>query len=305
MTALADAHPARRQRRALLLLAVPVLLFGITWPVSKVALQDATPLWFAADRAILSTGAAFALVIVLRQWRRPTREDLPIILSVGILQLAAYFALTGLGLSFVPAGRSVVLSSITTLWLVPLALLTGEPIPPLRWLGVAAGLIGIITLANPWSLDWREPGIAIGHGVLVLAALCWALAIRHAGRHAWHLSPLQALLWQMLVASALLVPLAALADPRGGVGRTLPALGGLFYVGVIAGPLATWAAVIVARDLPSVVSSLGFLGIPALGLILSTTLLGESMTWSLALGSALIGCGVALAILARPTPAHS
>jgi drug/metabolite transporter (DMT)-like permease len=56
----------------------------------------------------------------------------------------------------------------------------------------------------------------------------------------------------------------------------------------------------VARDLPSVVSSLGFLGIPALGLILSTTLLGEPLTWSLALGSALIGCGVALAILARP-----
>jgi len=47
------------------------------------------------------------------------------------------------------------------------------------------------------------------------------------------------------------------------------------------------------------VSSLGFLGIPALGLILSTTLLGEQLTWSLALGSALIGLGVVLAVIRR------
>src|SRR5205814_1826033 len=101
--------------------------------------------------------------------------------------------------------------------------------------------------------------------------------------------------WQMLVASALLVPLAAVLDPAGRIEPNLPALGGLFYVGVLAGPLATWAAVSVARDLPSVVSSLGFLGIPALGLILSTPLLGEHLTWSLAAGSVLIGLRVVLA----------
>lgn len=300
MTTPAEAQAAHRQRRAISLLAVPIVLFGSSWPVNKLALQDATPLWFATGRVLLSTGIAFALVLALRLWRWPARQDLPIILSVGVLQLAAFFALTNLGLDFLPAGRSVVLSSITTLWLVPLALLTGERIPPLRWLGVAVGLSGILALTNPWSLDWHAPGIAIGHGLLVLAALCWALAILHARRHRWRLSPLQTLPWQMLVASTLLVPLAALADPHGSVGWTMSSVGGLFYLGVVAGPLASWASVSVARDLPSVVSSLGFLGIPALGLILSTTLLGEPLTWSLALGSALIGCGVALAILARP-----
>jgi drug/metabolite transporter (DMT)-like permease len=299
MTASADNQSARRQRRAILLIAVPVVLFGFGWPVNKIALEFATPLWFAAGRAILSAAMSFAIVLALGQWRRPAWQDLPIILSVGVLQLASFFALTNLGLYFLPAGRSIVLSSVTTLWLVPLALLVGERIPPLRWLGVAAGLAGILALANPWSLDWQAPGIAFGHGTLLLAALCWAIAILHARRHVWRLTPLQVLPWQMLVATVLLVTIAALADPAGGIEWTLPAIGGLVYVGAVAGPLASWAAVTVARDLPSVVSSLGFLAIPALGLFLSTTLLGEPLTWSLGIGSTLIGTGVVLAVLAR------
>jgi drug/metabolite transporter (DMT)-like permease len=51
--------------------------------------------------------------------------------------------------------------------------------------------------------------------------------------------------------------------------------------------------------LPTVVSSLGFLGIPALGLVISTLALGEPMSWPLAIGAVLIGAGVALATVAR------
>ncbi len=252
----------------------------------------------------------FLLLAALRQLRRPTRRDLPIILTVGLLQLALFFALTNEALAHLPAGRSVVLSSTTTLWLVPVTLLTGERIPPLRWAGVIAGLAGILTLANPWSLDWRDPGVAIGHGYLLLAALAWACAIIHARRHQWHLSPLQVLPWQMLVAALTLVPLAFLLDPDGRIELSAAVLGGFLYVAVLSGPLASWTAILVARDLPTVVSSLGFLGIPALGLLLSTTLLGERLTWSLGVGAALIFSGVALAILARapvnpPPPASA
>jgi len=288
-----------QQRRALFLLAVPVLLFGSGWPVNKLALAGTSPLWFATGRVILSALVSFALVVMMRQFRWPKRPDLAIILSVGLLQLGLFFALTNEGLSLVPAGRSAVLSSTTTLWLVPLALLAGEPIPKLRWGGVALGLAGIVVLANPWSLDWRAPGVALGHGFLLLAALSWSVAIFHTRHHSWRLTPLQVLPWQMLVASLFLLGLAALFDPGGRLAPSIVTLGGLFYVGAIAGPLATWAALIASRDLPTVVSSLGFLGIPALGLMLSTTLLGEPMTWSLGGGAGLIVAGVALATLAR------
>ena len=287
------------QRRALLLLAVPVVLFGVAWPVNKVALAGFPPLWFAAARSVLGTAVAGAMLLALRQWRLPSRRDFPIIVSVGLLQLALFFAFTNLALSFLPAGRSVVLANTTTLWLVPLALIAGEPIPPLRWAGAAAGVAGILVLANPWSLDWNDPGIALGHGFLLLAALGWAVAIFHARHHRWELSPLQVLPWQMLMAALVLVPLALLSNPLPRIEPSFRVWGGLFYIGVIAGPLASWAAVIVARDLPTIASSVGFLGIPALGLVLSTAFLGESLTWSLALGALLIGAGVIAATARR------
>ena len=299
MPELSERRAASKQRRALLVLLFPVVLFGVAWPVNKVALAGIPPLWFAATRTVISATVATLMLVALRQWRLPTRRDLPIIVSVGLLQLALYFALTNEALSFLPAGRSVVLSSTTTLWLVPLALLAGEPIPPLRWAGVTAGLAGILVLANPWSLDWREPDVAVGHLFLLLAALCWAGAIFHARHHRWELSPLQVLPWQMLAAAAVLVPLALLGDPEPRIEPSLRVWGGLFYIGVIAGPLASWAAVIVARDLPTVASSVGFLGIPALGLALSTAFLGETLTWSLASGALLIGAGVVAATAGR------
>ena len=107
-------------------LALVVLIFGTSWPLLKSGIQaGATPIWFAAARACCSTLSAFAFVGALGLLRWPTRRDWPIILSNGILQLALFFALGNLALRYIPAGRSAVLAYTTTLWLVPLEVLTG------------------------------------------------------------------------------------------------------------------------------------------------------------------------------------
>jgi len=57
--------------------------------------------------------------------------------------------------------------------------------------------------------------------------------------------------------------------------------------------------VFVARALPVLVSSLGFLGVPVVSVALSVFLLGEALTLSLVLGGGLILAGLASAALAR------
>jgi drug/metabolite transporter (DMT)-like permease len=184
------------------------------------------------------------------------------------------------------------------LWLVPLALVTGEAVPSQRWLGVAAGLVGIVVLADPLQQDWHAGGILLGHALLLGAALSWALAIFHARRHAWHLTPLQALPWQMLLAALLLTAMAALLEPDGHIERSGNVLLTLAYLGIV-GPAGAWAATSVARALPILVSSLGFLGVPVLGLVISTLWMGEQVTPALLAGTALIGFGLVLVMTAR------
>ena len=287
-------------RLAWLQLALAVVLFGFSWPILKMTLAAATPVWMAAARAGLSCIAAFVLLGGMRRLAWPARADWPIILSVGLLQLTCFFAFANLGLQFLPAGRSGVLAYTTMLWMVPFSLIAGERV---GWRGIAGtvlGLAGIVVLVDPLRFDWSQRSILYGHVWLLAGGLTWALAIFHSRRHRWRQSPLQVLPWQMAVAAVCLWAFALVFEPNGHLDFGQPVLWwGLLYIGVLAGPTATWAAVSVARALPPITGSLGMLGVPLLGIASSVVLMGEPVTLSLALGTALVIAGVAIVLLDR------
>ncbi|MCK6453745.1 MAG: DMT family transporter [Alphaproteobacteria bacterium] len=289
------------------LLALAVLAAGSAWPVMKHGLADATPVWFAAGRAALSAVAAFVLLAALGRLRRPARADLPIILSIGGLQLCAFFTLTHLGLKLLPAGRSVVLAYTTTLWIVPLAgPLIGEWPRRRQLMGVLLGLCGVAVLLAPAAgsssgRDARSAEALLGHVYLIGAALAWALAILHSRFHRWHLTPLQVMPWQMLFAFVLLLPLAFTIEPAGFIAPTARALLPLAYVGLFAGPVITWAATSAASLIPAVASSLGFLATPVVGVAISALWLGEPIGLDLVTGGALVLAGASVATVAGRT----
>src|SRR5262245_17033479 len=221
---------------AYLQLAAAIVLFGLTWPVIKIGLSAATPVWLAAGRASLSAISAFALLAAMRRLRWPSRPDWPIVLSVGAFQLSFFFALSNLGVQSVPAGRSGVLAYSTMLWLVPLSLLLGERV---GWRGLAGallGVMGLVVLIDPWRLDWGNHAVVQGHAWLLLAGFSWALALLHARRHRWRLSPLDVLPWQMSVATIVLWILAFVVEPHGYLdfGRANLWIA-LLYIGIFAG----------------------------------------------------------------------
>jgi len=289
-------------RTAYLQLAMAVVLFGLAFPVLKIGLEASTPVWLAAGRASLSALTAFVLLAALGRLQWPHRDDWPIVLSVGACQLTLYFTFANLGLQHVPAGRSGVLSYTAMLWLVPLSVLVGERVGWRGLLGVALGTAGIVVLIEPTRFDWRNRAVIEGHIWLLVAGFAWAIAILHARRHRWRAAPLDLLPWQMSVATLLLWPLAVLIEPHGHLDLGRHELWiALLYIGTFAGPAGTWAAVSVARALPPVMGSLGMLGTPLVGIAASALLLGEPITSSLMMGTALIIAGIAIVILDRKT----
>ncbi len=287
-------------RVAWLQLAAAMVLFGLTWPAMKIGLMAGTPVWLAAGRATLSALSAFFLLALLRRLAWPHRDDWPVILSVGGLQLSIFFALANLGVQSVPAGRSSVLSYTTMLWMVPLSLLAGERVGWRALAGVALGLGGIVVLADPGRFDWHDRKVVLGHIYLLLAGLSWALAILHTRRHRWRTTPLDVLPWQMSVATVLLWLLAAIVEPHGYYDTGKWQLwAALIYIGSLAGPAGTWATVSVTRVLPPITTSLGMLGVPLVGILSSALLLDEPITAALAIGTALVIAGIAIVIVDR------
>jgi drug/metabolite transporter (DMT)-like permease len=291
-------------RTAYIQLALNIVLFGLSWPMVKIGLQAASPLWFAAARATLSAAVAFILLTVLGRVRWPPRADWPVVLSVGVLQLACFFAFSNLGMQSLPAGRASVLAYTASLWVVPLSLLIGEKVGWRAFAGVLVGVAGIVVLADPPRFDWSDRGVVWGHIWLLLSGFSWAIAIVHIRHHRWRIAPLDALPWQMSVAAVLLWIVTPLVEPHGHLDIHAKELWiGLIYIGAFAGPIATWAAVSVNRALPPVTGSMAMLGVPLLSIASSVVLVNEPVTWPLGLGTALVIAGIAIVILdhaARP-----
>jgi drug/metabolite transporter (DMT)-like permease len=247
---------------------------------------------------VLSCATAFALLALRRGIRLPGRADWPAVLAVGALQLGTFFALAHAAVAWVPAGRTAILANTTTIWIVPLSVLVlRETVPMRRWLAAALGLGGVLVLTGPWSIDWRNAAAVIGHLFLLGAGLAWAVAIVVVRRFRPRQSMFALLPWCFAVATLVLLPLVMWEAPHGQFGSGAIPWGALIYIGLLAGPVGTWSVMEATVLLPTIVSSVGFLATPAVGLILSNLVLGEPFTPDLLAGSALILAGVAVAAL--------
>lgn len=276
------------------LLAVAVVLFGGAWPITKAALADATPMWFATGRAAL---AAFVVALVVGargRLRRPRREDWPAVLAVGLFQLGGFFALAHPAVALTNASRTAVISAVTTYWLIPMSVLfLAEKVSAGRWAAAALGLAGVAALAGPWSVDWDRIEPVLGHAMLLGASLLWSLSIVATRRWPPETPMLELLPWCFGLGTLVLAPIALWLEPTGGIGRA--AWPSMLYIGLVAAPIGTWCVIEVGRRLPGAVASVSFLLVPTFGVLVSALWLGEPVGWDVLIGGALIVGSVVLA----------
>jgi drug/metabolite transporter (DMT)-like permease len=288
-----DDHASRRAGLAALLTVI--VCWGLTWPVNKVLLEDLSPAWMMALRSAIATVGLFAIALARGRLVVPPRADLPVVLSITLLHMVGFGVLAAWGLRLVPTGRSVVLAYTTPLWVVPGAwLFLGERLTARRIIGVSVGLIGLVTLFNPTAFDWTSRNAILGNGAILIAALLWAASILHIRGHRWRATPLDLVPWEMLLATAIVTPLAYALD-----GAPAPTWSGrlvalLLYAGIPGTAVAYWATALASRNLPAVTTALGLLATPVLSVVVATLWLGEPLTVALVVAIVLILGGVAI-----------
>lgn len=295
--------PSLGRGTAIALMTAVVVVWGANWPVMKVTLADIPPASFALARLLLGALCLFAVLAASGRLRLPGRADWPVVLSVGLLQLAAFLVLVNLGLTKVAAGRAAILAYTTPIWVVPLAMAAlGERMTATKAAGLALGLAGLAALFNPMDFDWRDADALIGNGLLLLAALAWALTIIHVRGHRFALSPLQLAPWQMLLGAVPVAVLALIMDDLGDI-RPGPGLYlALAYNGPLATAFALWAWITVNRALPAITTSMASLAVPAVGVLAAALALGETVGLADALGLVLVLAGLGLISRAGAAP---
>lgn len=274
------------------LFAFIVVSWGLAWPINKMGLMYMSPLWYTAIRLVIGTVTMMALVIALRQFSWPTRKDIPLILMIGVLQISLYIWLTNIGLSYLPAGRSSLLAYTTPLWVMPAAVFFfHEDAGWRKWTGFLLGIGGLMLLMSPWEMNWHDSNILFGSAMLLLSSLSWAISILGVRYMEWTKSPLELMPWQLLTGAVPMVMFALVNEPAMVVTWNLTLILSLIYTGFLVTGLSYWCGVIINRELPASVLSIGYLAVPVFSLAISAIFMGEiiSLTTAIAMSLILLG----------------
>lgn len=295
------AQPAQMTGiKSLLWLALMVLLWGLSWPATKLALNTVPPLWLAAIRFGSAALCLFGLLAVRGKLVLPTRVDWPIVASNGFLQMMVFTGLGMIAMVHVDTSRAVLLAYTTPLWGVVVGWLALRQTPT-RWqlAALLLGLAGIGLICSPWEMDWSAPGAVMGAAFLLVGAISWSVVILHIKRHCWSASPLALAPWQMLLAT---VPLAAIAYGLEGAPTEIAWDLRLVELLVFIGPIATSACFVISAEHGRRVSTFTMsnftLGVPLIGILASVLFLGNQLTVLFAAGLGLVVAGMVLAATA-------
>ena len=280
------------------LLILVTLILGLNWPVMATGVASITPVWMGVFRVLGGLVVIVPLTLATGNFKLSPRSDLPIISSLAVFRLAAVFVLVFTGLELVPPGRSSVIVWTASLWTVPIAAaFLGERMIGRRWLGLVLGVSGVVVLFEPWGVAWAEPGAALGHILLILAAITNAATSVHIRGHRWTITPLQAIPWQLGGAAIILLTLALVKEGIPEIDWTVQLAGVVAYQGVLATGVAFWAQIVILRNLAAVSANLTLMAVPVVGVVSSAVLFGEVVTVTLVTGLVLVIVGVTLNLL--------
>jgi drug/metabolite transporter (DMT)-like permease len=288
---MAEVPPRRTRDLGILALVILGPVWGYGWVATKVALDYADALTFAALRVPLSAACLFLVMVVLRRPLRP--PPLGWTMLIGLLQTTLFVGLVITALADTGAGKVSVLTYTMPFWLLLLAwLFLGERLRGLQWLAVALAFAGLVLVVRPWELA------QVGSGILtLLGGLSWATAalVVKLMQRRYTVDVLSLTTWQMAFGSVPLVA-AALLTYNGGPEWTFGFWWGLIYTVVLANAVAWFLWLYALHALPAGAAGLGTLSIPVVGVVAAWIQLGEVPTLVEGIGMALIIA--ALAVLA-------
>jgi drug/metabolite transporter (DMT)-like permease len=212
-----------------------VLIWGMNFSVTKIALTELPPLAFAALRF---SGAAVLLWALLR-WREGVRAlpkgALWKLTWVGIVGNTFYQVLFSYGLTITTAANGALLIAITPALVALFGALLGiERLRRATVLGIALAFAGVVLVLLARGLAFTRTGL-LGDALMLGCAVCWTVYTLGVRTVAGGMSPLAITAWTMVtgVPGLILVSLPDLLRVEWAA-VSFTAWAGLFYSMVLA-----------------------------------------------------------------------
>lgn len=275
------------------------VLFGAGTPFAKTLLGDVSP-WLLAG--LLYTGSGLGLMAWRLIRRAPRvriqrREVLPLVGAVVSGGLIAPVLLM-VGLANMPASGASLLLNFEAVFTAVLAwLVFRESVDRRIALGMLAIVAGAVVLSVPTGADFPSPWPAIA---ILGACLCWGLDNNLTRRVALHDAT-----WLAAVKGAVAGPVNLLLAFL--IGASLPnawVVAGAMVIGLFAYGVSLALFIVGMRHIGTARAGAYFSVAPFFGALIAV-LLGEPVTWPLAVAAVLMALGVWLHLTERHEHEHA
>lgn len=292
-------------RLAILALA---LFWGLNWPAVRIALFELPP-WTLRTLG-MAAGALFLLGLagLLGQRLRLSKSEIAPVLVTGFLTITAFNLLLAFAQLAAPTSRAVIVTFTFPVWTVIFArVFLGERLDGRRWVGLGFGSAGLVSLGWPLAAAGTVPA---GLYLALLAGTSWALGTVAAKRFAVAAPAMSIAAWQLAAGALVSAVGMAVFEPRvlaDGIAWSAFGAGtwlALLHHIVLAQALAYLIWYRLLARLPAGTVSLSTLMVPAIGVISSVIVLGETPTPADFAGLALMTAAIGAVMLpARRTAA--
>jgi drug/metabolite transporter (DMT)-like permease len=283
------------------MLVVLCVIWGVTWPIMRIALYEIPPL---SMRTMTAACGALTLYLACRFQGRSLRVStakawLHTIVA-SLLNIVAFTVFGSFAQLTAATSRVTILAYTMPIWAVLLAWpFLGER--PTRMQAAALGLCaaGLTILIYPLAETKIPPGIWLA----LVTGMCWAAGTVYLKWARIQADPMGVASWQVTIAFIVTAALMLIFEGGPHLARaSMLALVCTVFTGVFANGIAygLWFAIV--RRLPAVMASLGVLGSPVIGVAASMLILGERPTAADLVGFALIFAASACVVIVRPAP---
>jgi drug/metabolite transporter (DMT)-like permease len=268
-------------------------LWGIPYALTKISLASIQPLTLVAAR--VSIAAITLWLIAFSQGLKvPTQLWLVGRLFVqGCIGCVVPYTLITLGQQSVHSALAAILNSTGPFFvcLINLTWMRREPETFGRMVGMASGLGGVILIAGAGALlDLGRT--TVGQVAIIVATFSSAVGVIHGRRFA-AIAPEVAAAGTLTWAAVVLVPLCFLFESPLSSKPTTGAIVALLLNAIVATAIGFVIYFRLIRTIGSTsTASVGYLK-PAVGVLIGSLLLGETLTWAAVIGLTAILLGVA------------
>ncbi|WDM20690.1 DMT family transporter [Paenibacillus polymyxa] len=277
--------------KRMMMIALLVVLWGISWPIYKVALEFTPPLLFAGLRTLL--GGLLLGVILVPRWNRIRwKENWRVYAISGIFNVVLFYGLQTVGLMYVPSGlfsvlvylQPVLVGIFAWMWL-------GETMSRLKVIGLVIGFLGVAAV----SVGGFSGHVAVaGVIIAIITAVSWALGTVYVKKVNQRVDSLWLVAFQCTLGGIVLTGAGTVMESWSDIVWNVPYVSGLIF-GTVLGISLSWLLyfTLVNSGDASKVASYTFL-VPVISVFVSSLVLGEAITAFLLIGLILIGLSIYL-----------